>query len=165
MFYNHAPPSPLAALNFTLFAERQNLDQGLEQRLFFNPSNTPPGVFPNTISRIVNANINLQNCQDFTVYIQVSLIATPQVSFQQHSVSFQHHTVSFQHHTVSFQHHKSHSSSTQSHSSTTQSHSNTTSLIPAALSLIPAAISLIPIPLSLIPTPQVSFQHLIPRLI
>ena len=75
--YNHGPPSPLAALNYTLFAERQNLEQGLEQRLFFNPDNTPPGVFPSTISRTVNANINLQNCQDFTVYIQVSLIPTP----------------------------------------------------------------------------------------
>ena len=75
--YNHGPPSPLAALNYTLFAERQNLEQGLEQRLFFNPDNTPPGVFPSTISRMVNANINLQNCQDFTVYIQVSLIPIP----------------------------------------------------------------------------------------
>ena len=75
--YNHGPPSPLAALNYTLFAERQNLEQGLEQRLFFNPDNTPPGVFPSTISRTVSANINLQNCQDYTVYIQVSLIPTP----------------------------------------------------------------------------------------
>ena len=103
----------------------------MEQRLFFDPSNSPSGVFPNTISRMVNANINQQNCADFTVYIQVS-------SFQNHeSHSNTTQPVLFQHHMshsnttsliptpqVSFQHHKS--------------HSNTTILIP---------------------TPQVSFQQ------
>ena len=117
-------PLPLhsPALNFTLFAERQNLEQGLEQRLFFDPSNSPSGVFPNTISRTVTANINQQNCVDFTVYIQVSLIPTPLSLIPTPQVSFQHHSVSFQHHSVSFQHHKSHSNTT--HSNTTQSHSS-----------------------------------------
>ena len=128
-------PLPLhsPALNFTLFAERQNLEQGLEQRLFFDPSNSPSGVFPNTISRTVTANINQQNCVDFTVYIQVSLIPTP-LSLIPAPLSLIPAPLSliptpqfsFQHHSVSFQHHNS-------HSSTTQSHSNTTILIPTLI--------------------------------